>query len=107
VTDEQFLRALESCALSADEFGHAGHVRACYLYLRSAGFASALDRISSVLRRYALVERGDGGTWEKFAQQNPELFAADLLLNFYPRALLESDKARRLFILPRREAPTS
>jgi hypothetical protein len=131
VTDEEFLRDLEACTLSAHEFGHAGHVRACYLYLTSAGFTSALDRITKVIRRYArsvgrperyhetitvahvaiihehLVERGDGGSWENFARQNPELFAADLLLNFYSRTQLESDRARRVFMLPRiSSAPT-
>jgi hypothetical protein len=133
VTDENFLQALEACTLPSVEFGHAGHVRACYLYLRaarlrSAGFATALDRISTVIRRYAgslgkperyhetitvahvaiihehLVECGDAGGWDNFARQNPELFAADLLLNFYPRAQLESDRARRVFMLPRRSA---
>jgi hypothetical protein len=126
MTDEEFLGALESCTLPSADFGHAGHVRACYLYLRSSDFTSALDRISIAIRRYAralgkperyhatitvahvaiihehLVERGDAGSWENFARQNPDLFAADLLLSFYPRTQLESDRARRVFTLPRR-----
>jgi hypothetical protein len=126
VTDGEFLQALEACTLPGAEFGHAGHIRAGYLYLRSAGFAAALERISTVIRNYArslgkperyhetmtvayvalihehLVERGDGGGWANFSRENPELFQSDLLLNYYPKAQLESAAARRLFMLPRR-----
>ena len=38
MTDEEFLRALETCELPESAFNHAAHVRAGYLYLRSEGF---------------------------------------------------------------------
>ena len=123
MTDEEFLRALESCELPESDFGHAAHVRAAYLYLRQADFAAALARIQRAIRlgrpdRYhetitvaylALIqqhicERGNGGEWPVFARDNPELFRPGLLREFYPQAQLESEMARRLFLLPRSAA---
>jgi len=125
VTDKEFLAALESCTLGERDFGHAGHVRAAYLYLRSAGFAQALQKIQGVIRRYAtsrgkpdryhetitvaylaliqqaLHERGDGGGWEVFSRSNPQLLQRGLLLQFYRQAQLDSELARQVFVLPR------
>jgi hypothetical protein len=124
VTDEEFLRALESGALPEVEFGHTAHVRAAYLYLRPGDFAAALARIRAAIRGYAtrlgkperyhetitvaylaliqqhLCQRGDGGGWAGFARDNPELLQPDLLLRFYPRSQLQSELARKVFILP-------
>jgi hypothetical protein len=126
VTDGAFLRALESCKLSESQFGHAAHVRAAYLYLRQNDFAGTLDRIRRAIRNYAthlgrpdryhetmtvayvaliqehIFERGSGGGWEEFARQNSELFKPDLLEQFYSPALLDSEMARKVFLLPRR-----
>ena len=41
--DDEFLRALESCELPPEEFGHSAHVRAAYLYLRRADWDEALE----------------------------------------------------------------
>jgi hypothetical protein len=124
MTDEEFLRALESCTLIESDFGHAAHVRAAYLYLRSLDFPAALERTRSAIRNYAaslgkpdryhetitvahlalirqsLYERGDGSGWANFSRANPQLFERGLLLRFYPRAQLESELARRIFLLP-------
>ena len=124
MTDAEFLSALQSCTLPQSEFGHLGHVRAAYLFLREADFAAALGRMRSAIRNYSahlgkpdryhetitvayvalihqcLEERGDGGGWQEFARRVPELLQADLLLKFYPRSLLESDLARKVFLLP-------
>ncbi len=126
MSDEEFLQALESCTLPAKQFGHAAHVRAAYLYLQRSDFAAALDRIRRAIRNYAthqgkpdryhetmtvayvaLIQEhifagGSGGGWEAFALQNSELLKPDLLERFYPRALLDSDMARKVFLLPRR-----
>jgi hypothetical protein len=45
MTDGEFLRALEECALPEGEFGHSAHVRAAYLYLQTGEFATALARM--------------------------------------------------------------
>jgi hypothetical protein len=125
MTDEEFLRALESCTLPESEFGHHAHVRAGYLYLKKSVFAEALARIRRSIRAYAahygkpdryhetitvaylaliqqcIFERGDAGGWMTFAQCNPELFNPELLGQFYDRDVLESKMARRVFLLPR------
>jgi len=125
VIDADFIRALEACTLEEKEFNHAGHVRAAYLYLRSDDFVESLKRMRRAIRNYAaslgksdryhetitvaylaliqqlVCERGDGGGWTAFARSAPELFEPDLLLKFYSRAELESELARRIFVLPR------
>jgi hypothetical protein len=131
--DQDFLTALERCELEAEAFTHAAHVRAGYLYLRACGFDSALGRMRCAIQRYAahlgqpgkyhetvtvaylaliherLSEGGEGADWGSFRERNPDLLDRDLLLRHYRRSELESDLARRTFILPRREghsAPT-
>ena len=125
MTDDEFLRALERCELAESEFGHAAHVRAAYLYLQEADFAGALERISRAIRNYAthlgkpdryhetitvaylalvqqhICERGNGGGWVAFARDNSELFQPGLLRQFYSQAQLESEMARKIFLLPR------
>jgi hypothetical protein len=125
-SDEAFLQALETCVLPEVDFGHAAHVRTSYLYLRDGEFASALLRLQRTIRGYAnslgrpdryhetmtvaylaliqqhIAQRGDGGGWNGFKRDNPELFDRDLLLRFYSRSQLESGLARRLFLLPDR-----
>lgn len=129
MTDHEFIRALESCELPESEFGHVAHVRAAYLYLQEADFAGALDRIRRTIRNYVrhlgkpdryhetitvaylaliqehICERGNGRGWVEFARDNSELFQPGLLRQFYPAAQLESEMARRVFLLPR-SAPT-
>ncbi|MGC1387274.1 MAG: hypothetical protein WA807_04620 [Steroidobacteraceae bacterium] len=137
MTDADFIRALEDCTLAEEEFRHAGHVRAAYLYLQSGDFVEGLGRMRRAIRNYArslgkpdryhetitvayvaliqqvLYERGGGGWtefarggggWTEFARGAPELFEHGLLLKYYSRAQLESDLARRIFVLPGAEA---
>jgi hypothetical protein len=114
--------------LPPNEFGHAGHVRAAYLYLESGDFVAALARMRRTIRNYArhlgkperyhetitvayvaliheyMHDRGAVG-WPVFARRAPELFEPDLLLEFYSRSQLESETARSVFVLPRRAIP--
>jgi hypothetical protein len=125
MNDEDFLRGLESCELLEQEFGHAAHVRAAYLYLQGGDFAAALGRIRRSIRNYAarlgkpdryhetitvaytaliqqhMLERGNSGGWAAFARDNPELLNKSLLLEFYLAEQLNSDTARKIFLLPR------
>ena len=123
MTDEEFLRALESGTLAEAEFNHAGHVRAGYLYLRQTDWFGALDRVRRAIRNFAdrhgkpdryhetktvaylsliqqhICERGDGGGWVAFAQANSELFDPGLLGQYYDLEILASEMARRsLFV---------
>jgi hypothetical protein len=123
--DEEFLAALERCELPPEAFPHAAHVRAGYLYLRAGGFDAALGRMRAAIRRYAahlgksekyhetitvaylaliqerLSERGDAGGWAGFRQQNQDLLEPDRLLRHYRPSELESELARRTFVLSR------
>ena len=125
MTDDEFLPALEKCELPEAAFGHSAHVRAAYLYLRAEGFAGALERTRRAIRNFArhlgkperyhetvtvaylaliqqhMCQRGDGGGWAAFERDNPELLRPGLLLEYYPKAQLESDLARQVFVLPR------
>lgn len=122
-TDADFLIALEGCTLAPAEFTHRTHVRAGYLYLKEMDFPSALVRMSTVLKCYAaslgqgeryhetitvaflalinerLRECGDAGGWEPFAIAHPELLRRDALREYYAAEILESPRARRMFIL--------
>jgi hypothetical protein len=124
MTDQEFLRSLENCELPERDFGHVAHVRAAYLYLKEHDFAVALELIRRAIRNYTqhlgkpdryhetitvaylsliqqhLCERGDAGGWPAFARENAQLFQPDLLLRFYSRAQLDSEIARRIFVLP-------
>jgi hypothetical protein len=125
MSDEEFLAALEECSLSGHEFGHMAHMRAAYLYARCGDLASTLVKMRRAIQTFAgslgksdryhetitvaylalirqtLHEFGDGGGWEGFAQANRGLLQRDLLLRFYPRTQLQSELARRVFLLPR------
>jgi hypothetical protein len=127
-SDSAFLQALESCVLPEADFGHTAHVRAAYLYLKTGDFANALPRLQRTIRGYAsslgrpdryhetitaaylaliqqhIAQRGDGGGWDGFKRDNPDLFDRELLLHFYSRSQLESGLARRLFLLPDRHS---
>src|ERR1700722_9845757 len=124
MNDEEFLAALEACSLGEREFGHAAHIRAAYLYTRSSDFAIALAKTRRAIQNFAtsvgkpdryhetitvaylalirqrLHECGDAGGWEGFARTNTALLERDLLLRFYPRTQLQSELARRVFLLP-------
>jgi hypothetical protein len=124
MTDEEFLRALEACELPEEAFGHLAHVRAAYLNLLGGDFAGALTRTRRSLRNFTahlgkpgryhetmtvayvaliqqhIYERGNGGGWTTFARENPELFRPGLLQHFYSAQQLQSEMARRVFLLP-------
>lgn len=123
MSDAEFLAALEAGTLPEAEFGHAGHLRAAWLYLRQSPFAEALCRMSAALRRYAALHRkpdryhetitvaylalvnerlhaqGDGGGWREFLRGHHELLDRRLLTHYYRPETLASPAARRIFIL--------
>lgn len=124
IGDANFLAALEDCALPAECFDHAAHVRAGYLYLRDQPFPLAAAAMCTTIANYAralgkperyhetitvafmalinaqLRRDGDGGSWDGFRERNPQLLRRDALLAYYPRAVLESHEARACFTLP-------
>ena len=123
MTDEEFLAALEDLSLDSAEFRHEGHVRAGYLMLRTDDFLAATARMRRALKRYstsrgrpgmyhetqtvafmALINErmqvaGDAGGWDAFARTHPDLLDARLIERYYRPETLESDLARRIFLL--------
>jgi len=127
--DPAFLDAFEACRL--DEFHHRDHVRVAWIYLRSYPLLTAIEKFAAGLRRFAAAhgkpemyhetitwaylllihERlartpGGAGTWEEFAASNPDLVAwsPSILERYYSKETLASELARRVFLLPERNA---
>jgi N-formylglutamate deformylase len=115
----------ESCALPPWAFGHREHLLVAWTYLRAAPFEIAAPRFVTNLKRYA-AHHGEPGkfhatvTWalllilaeavdahrdaefDAFLAKRPDLLDARKLLNrFYDLDELDSDKARRVPLLPR------
>ena len=128
MTDEALVSAFESTELSGDEFSHTEHVRVAWWYLQRAPLPEALLRFSTALQRFAAAKGAVGKyhetvtvawmliladrlsascelSWAEFAAANPDLFGrpspVDLL---YRPETLASDRARRGFVLPDRNA---
>lgn len=127
MSDEELVRGFETCTLPGDQFTHAAHVRVAWHYLRRHDFAGALARFSRALRRYAAVrgaegkyhetitiaymlliaERLDGCrelSWDAFAARHPDLLARQpsVLARYYTDETLQSERARRTFVMPDR-----
>lgn len=125
MTDEEFLRRLADCSLPPEDFNHRAHVRAAYLVLAEApSFGAALERMRDLITGFAAhlgktglyhetitvafmalinarrAEAEAGQSWETFAAANPDLFEKDVLARRYDKAVLQSDLARQVFLLP-------
>ena len=62
--DEVFLAALEAGTLSPAEFGHRGHLRAGFLYLRRHDFPDACVAMKRTLLSFAAAQGKLGGYHE-------------------------------------------
>lgn len=130
MSDEEFIAQLESCALPETQFHHADHLRAAWLYLTRFPPAEAIGRFSRTLRDYAahlgkpgryhetitwaylllINERmrlgAEPATWDLFAAAHPDLldWKNSILSRYYFPETLESEMARRVFVMPDRLA---
>lgn len=127
MTDHEIIDRFESGKVPEGEFHHADHVRLAFAYLRSYPVLSALEKFSAALKQFAarhgktqlynetityayiflIAERiarcgAQEPDWGHFAEQNPDLLVwkNGILASYYEDATLESDLARRSFILP-------
>jgi hypothetical protein len=124
--DDRFLEAFEACAV--DELRHHDHVRLAWVMLRRDALEDTLGRFSSALRRFAAHQGADGlyhqtitwtylfainermkalgpdHDWPAFRDANPDLFAShrDFLERYYTPEVLDSELARREYVLPDR-----
>jgi hypothetical protein len=124
MTDEELVAAFEGGSLDSKLFTHAAHVRVAWWYLRHDTFAAALARFTVALRRFAAVNGASGkyhetitvasmaliaerldasadASWDQFIATHPDLLDRRLLAGYYPESTLGSDRARRVFVLPR------
>lgn len=122
MSDEELVQAFESGALK--EFPHESHVRVAWCYLRRDAILVALPRFRAALQRFAAGKgkadryhetitlalmlliadrRGHGSeSWEEFAARNPDLlqWPCPALTKLYSADILESARAREVFVLP-------
>ncbi len=128
MSDDEFVNQLESCVLPESHFHHADHLRAAWLYLNRFPAPQAIERFSEVLRRYVKslgkadryhetitwaylllvnerIRRAESnGTWQQFAELRSDLFDWNnpILLKYYRPETLNSQLARRIFLMPDR-----
>jgi hypothetical protein len=124
LTDEEFVRAFESCELAGASFHHANHVRLTWIYVCRFGERDATERVLAGIRRFAahngspekfhftqtcawvrLIasrQRGSAGmkTFEEFLTAHLELLDANLLARYYSKSLLDSAAARAGWVEP-------
>jgi hypothetical protein len=121
------VRAFESATIDPAAFHHRDHLYVAWCYLRALPLEEALARHVRHLRHlvaavgapdkfhatmtwgyvlllHAAMERLPGATFDQLLAQNPALtdHQSGALYAYYDREQLDSDEARRRFVLPRR-----
>jgi hypothetical protein len=128
MSDDDLIAQLEACTLPEDQFHHAEHLHAAWVYLTRLPAAEAIAKFSEALRAYAtslgkadryhetitwaylllLNERMRRGetplSWEQFAAAHSDLldWKDSILPTYYRPETLQSDLARRVFLMPDR-----
>ncbi|HEX3128436.1 MAG TPA: hypothetical protein VH394_13985 [Thermoanaerobaculia bacterium] len=128
---DNLIQRFEDGTLPNTEFHHRDHVRLAWLYLKEEPVLGALTRFTEGLKRFAarhghaglyhetitwayfflIHERMAGAdaaeTWETFAERNPDLLTwkPSVLNAYYQAETLASPLAKRVFVLPDRQAP--
>jgi hypothetical protein len=132
MTDDQFVAAFENCTLRNEEFHHADHVRMGFLYMSRFPGLDGIRRFSLALANFAVAngkpnlyhetitwafllliqERiarslhysGKLPSWDQFGADNKDLLKGkeNVLKKYYRDETLQSDLARKTFILPDR-----
>jgi hypothetical protein len=128
MTGEQLIQQFENGTTPADTFHHPDHVRLAFEYLRRYPALDAPEKFSAALKRFAaaqgkatryhetitwaylllirerMARAGRAQTWEEFAGHNPDLliWKGGVLASLYRQETLDSDLARRTFVLPDR-----
>ena len=125
MNDTEFLAQFEAGTLPQDQFHHADHLHAAWLYLTRFSALDALAKFSSALRVYTAalgkadryhetvtwayllliherIHRCAPMLWEQFAAKNSDLFEPKnaILLRYYRAETLDSELARRVFVMP-------
>ena len=126
--DKQLLQDFERGELS--DFPHADHVRLAWVHLSTWSWPESALRFDQGLKRLTIQlgvpdkyhatitwafllliqermhEMKQPCNWSEFAEAHPDLLngGINLLYQYYDPALLHSDRARQMFLLPARSA---
>ena len=125
LADEVFLAALEAGTLPPVEFGHRGHLKAGFLYLKRHDFPGACVAMKATLKSFAaaqgkmnvyhetvtvaylalvaerLVEERPEIDFDHFLERYPELLSQEFFERYYPRGVLDDPGSKATFMLPR------
>jgi hypothetical protein len=127
MSNEELIHCFESDALPENVFHHANHVRLAFAYLCQYPVLQALERFSTALQRFAAARgkaelynetithayfflirermaRSGGAEWDEFISKNPDLLVwkGGILSRYYHEITLQSDLAKKVFVLPDR-----
>ena len=132
ITDNHFVEAFENCTLPEEQVRHTDDVRMGFLYVSRYPGLEGVRRFSEGLERYAAAlgktnlyhetitwaflllirerlarkRQHDGviPTWDEFAAANSDLLTWNdhLLRKYYTDETLQSELARKTFVLPDR-----
>ncbi len=125
MTGKEFIQQFESGNIAPPDFHHADHVRLAFAYLQQYTILEALQRFSLALKRFAAslgkadryhetityayfflvrerMAQVEALEWDEFAKANPDLLVwkNGILNRYYQERTLNSELARRVFILP-------
>ncbi len=128
MSGDKLIEQFENGATPAATFHHADHVRLAFEYLRRYSALEALQRFSAALQRFAatqgkaqlyhetvtwaylllirerIARAGSAQSWLEFVEGNADLLVwkGGVLATLYHQETLDSDLARRTFVLPDR-----
>jgi hypothetical protein len=124
LSDEEFVRAFESCRLQNELFHHADHVRLTWIYARQHGEQDAAERVLAGILRFATRNGGahkfnhtqtrawvrliteaqrqspELSCFTEFIAAHPELLDGSALAPYYSKQVLESPAARAGWVEP-------
>jgi hypothetical protein len=123
--NSRLIHDFERNANAGAPFHHGDHVRLAFAYLCEYPVLQAIERFSAALKQFAAgrgkpqlfhetitcaylfliherMAQGETRNWEDFARRNPDLLGSKdaVLRNYYSDAVLQSDLARKVFVLP-------
>ena len=121
LSDDEFVKAVESCELPLATFRHGDHLRLAWWYLHQQPFERALESVRKAIMCLAehnglghifhetrtiawvrLLNTHRESTFEQFITQNEGRLSSDLLNEFWTPASLQSDAARMGRVSPDR-----
>lgn len=126
MTDDELILGLEKATLANEDFHHADHLRAAFLYLSRYSPLEAIERFSASLANFAaacgrahrynetitwaflllirerMARAARAMTWSEFAAENPDLldWKENILARYYRPETLASEFARSTFVFP-------